>query len=203
MSENRIIRAAFLISFTGHFLLLGASGFNLRLPYQEKKPDEITVNLEVERPALLPKIDTIGEEKKIKEVKERPKQKGTKQQPQTKEAAIQDITKKRPEERIKVINPKEEAMLRYQDMVKQKIEEARKYPLWAKKQGIEGIACLNFTVLSNGLSRDIKLIRSSGSGILDEEAAATIIRAEAFPPIPKEINSSSVRMEVAIVFTLN
>lgn len=94
-------------------------------------------------------------------------------------------------------------MLRYQDMIKQRIEEARRYPLWAKKQGIEGIVHINFTVLSTGLSRDIKLVRSSGSSILDKEAVTTIIRAEAFPPIPKEINSSSVRIEVAIVFALN
>lgn len=197
-----MVKAAFLISFTGHCLLLGTSGFNLRLPYQEKKPDEITINLEIERQALLPKIYTMDEERKFKEVKEKPKQQESEQPLRTKEAAVQDITKEHHEEKIRVINPEEEAMLRYQDMVKQRIEETRKYPLWAKKQKIEGIAYLSFVVLSDGASQGIKIIHSSGSKILDEEALATIKRASPFPPIPKQINTPFAQMEVSIVFTL-
>jgi len=75
--------------------------------------------------------------------------------------------------------------------------------LWAEKQGIEGITHLYFTVLANGRGRDIKMVRSSGSSILDEEAIATVKRAQPFPPAPKEISSSYVEMEVAIVFSLN
>lgn len=197
-----MIKAAFLISFTGHCLLLGAPGFNLRLPYQEKKPDEITINLEVERPALLPRIDTIGEERKFKKAEENPKQQESKQKPQAKETAVQDILKERLEEKVRVINPEEEAMLRYQDMIKQKIEEVRRYPLWAKTQGIEGAVYLSFVVLSDGASQGIKIIRSSGSKILDEEAMFSIKRASPFPPIPKEIEVSFAKMEVLIVFTL-
>ncbi len=206
MTEKRVIRAAFLISFTGHFLFISAPGFNLRLPYQEKKqekkPDEIMVNLEVERQALLPKIDTLGQEKKIKEVKDPPKPQVSKQQLRPEETAVRDTSQERPEEKIKVINPEDEAMLRYQDMVKQRIEEARRYPPWAKKQRIEGVVYLNFVVLPDGESQGIRIIRSSGSKILDEEAVTTIKRAGPFPPIPKEINISFAQMEVSIFFTL-
>ncbi|MFH1441676.1 MAG: TonB family protein [Candidatus Omnitrophota bacterium] len=192
---DRLLINAFLVSFAGHCLFLGAPRF-----YSSRKthePKETIITLKIEKPALLPKIDTLAKEKKLKEIKH------AEQKHQTKTEEQPSIPKELPEQKIKAVDPAKEAMLRYQDMVKQKIEEARRYPLWAKKQGIEGIARINFTVLSNGLSRDIKLVRSSGSGILDKEAIATIIRAEAFPPIPKEINSSSARMEVAIVFALN
>jgi len=103
---------------------------------------------------------------------------------------------------VEVINPQKEAMLRYQDMVKQKIESCRRYPPWAKKQGIEGTVHLKFTILSTGAARDIKIIKSSSFNILNEEAISTIKRAQPFPPIPEEIKVSSLPMEVSIVFTL-
>ncbi|MFA5144509.1 MAG: TonB family protein [Candidatus Omnitrophota bacterium] len=199
MLGDSVLRAAFLISFSGHCLFLGATGFAWRLPVQEKKPKEITVIFETEKPALLPKIDTLGPEKKLKEVKEELEQREFKQQSRVRDA-LEQVTS---EEKVKVTKPFDAAMLRYQDVVKQRIEEARRYPAWAKKQGIEGITRLYFTVLSNGLSRDITIIRSSGSGILDEEAVATVKRASPFPSVPGNIGSSSVGMEVAIVFSLN
>jgi len=101
-----------------------------------------------------------------------------------------------------VIESSKEAMLRYQDMVKQRIENKRRYPAWAKRQGIEGIVHINFTVLSNGLSKDIKIARTSGFKILDEEATRNVKRANPFPPIPENIKESSIKMNVAIVYTL-
>lgn len=105
-------------------------------------------------------------------------------------------------EKVGVINSSKVATLSYQNIVRQRIEEAKKYPLWARKQGIEGIAYLYFTVLRNGNVSDIQIVHSSDSNILDEEAVATVKRAQPFPPVPKEINGSSLGMQVAIVFSL-
>lgn len=174
-----MIKAAFLISFAGHCIFLSASGLNLRLPRHEKQPEDLAVELEIERPTLLPKIETIGEKKKLKEIEEIQKE-------------------PEPEHELQ----RQEVMLRYQDIIKQKIEEARRYPLWAKKQGIEGVVYLSFAVLSNGSCQDIKIIHSSGSATLDNEAVETIKRASLFPPIPKGINSPSIHIEVSIVFKL-
>ncbi len=198
MSENRVIRTAFLISFTGHCLLLGTLGFNLHLPYQDEKPDEIMINLEVEKPALLPKIDTMGEEKKIKEVKEEPNQQESNQRLQAEEVTAQE----RLEEKIRAINPEEEAMLRYQDMVKQRIEKVRSYPFWAKRQGIEGASSIAFILLPNGKVRDVKIILSSVFDVLDMEAISTVNRASPFEPIPENFDCSSLVMEVTLVFKI-
>lgn len=200
-----MVRAAFLISITGHCLLLGAPGFNSGLPRQKAQPKELAVELEIEKPALLPKIDAIGREKKIKEVEQKPKQPELELKPQSlpEETIVQPAPQEHVEEIIDVRHPDKTAMLRYQDIVKQRIEDARRYPLWARKQGIEGITRLYFTVLPQGLARDIRMVHSSGSSILDQEAVATVQRAGPFPPIPKEIGSSSVGMEVAIVFSLH
>ncbi|MFA5149847.1 MAG: energy transducer TonB [Candidatus Omnitrophota bacterium] len=205
MPEDKVIKAAFLISFTGHWLLLGAPGFNLHLPQYKKQPEELTLEFQVERPALLPKIDTVGQEKKFKRIDKKPDQPRPelKPQPLLKQITAQQVPRERIEEKVDITNPDKDAMLRYQDVIKQRIEEARRYPLWAKKQGIEGITHLYFSLLPGGRSQDIKILRSSGSRILDDEAVATLKRASPFPPIPKEINNSSVDMEVAIVFYLN
>ncbi len=181
MLGSRASRTAFVISFVGHCLFLSMPGFNPSLP-QTEMCEEIAVEVEIERPPLLPDIDVMGDEKKLKEVVE---------------PELEEMEKELSKEIVE-----EEAMLRYRDMVKQRIEEVRRYPSWAKKHRVEGDVCIKFAILSNGLSQDVEIIHSSGSKILDEEAVDTIKRASPFPPIPEEIDSSLVRMEVSIVFTL-
>jgi len=102
----------------------------------------------------------------------------------------------------KNINLKEALMLNYQKAVKEKIEDYRRYPYWARKQGFEGIVHLKFIILSTGVVKDIKIIKSSGFNILDKEAISTIKRASPFPPIPSELNTFSLPMEISIVFKL-
>jgi len=169
---------------------------------QPDKQEDISVRIEIEKPPLLPKIDTMGEEKKLKEVIEEPKPPEPEPEIEPEEVVVEESIKEPVKEDIEVINPAQEAMLRYQDMVKQRIEEVRRYPSWAKRQGIEGVVHVSFTVLSNGVGQNVKIVRSSGSRILDEEAEATIERATPFPSVPKEINDSSVQIEVSIVFAL-
>lgn len=204
MLNDRVIRITFFISISTHILFLGMPGFNPS-SFQAKKLQDLSVQIEIEKPSLLPKIDVMGEEKKLKEVvekQEEPELKAAPELEQIEEIVLEKPQPELPKEIVKVINPQDEAMLRYQDMVKQRIENARKYPPSAKRQGIEGTVYINFVVLSNGLSQDIKIIRSSGSNILDEEAVGTIKRANPFPSVPKEIGAPFVRMEVAIVFAL-
>ncbi len=102
----------------------------------------------------------------------------------------------------KEINLKEELMLDYQKAVKEKIAKCRKYPYWARKQGFEGKVHLKFTILSTGAVKDIKIVKSSGFNVLDKEAISTIKRASPFPPIPSELKTSSLSMELSIVFKL-
>ena len=192
-----------MISLFGHFLCLGMLGINTNLS-QPDKLEDIIVNIEVEKPFLLPKIDFMGEKKKFKEIVEKPKEPEPKldSQPQLEEAAIVEPPKELIEEKAEMVDPDSEAMLRYQDMIKQRIEEVRRYPHWAKRQRLEGITYLSFAVLPNGISRDIRITRSSGLELFDKEAIKTIKRANPFPPIPQELNHDFVSIEVSIVYTL-
>jgi len=204
MFGDRVTKITFLISLSGHLLLLSMPEFKLDAPLVQK-PENISIVLRTEIPPLLPKIKVMGEEKKLKTEDRRQKTEDRiepQPKPEPGEIVMDSPPKELMRENIEVIDPQKEAMLRYQDMVKQRIEEARRYPHWAKRQGIEGISYISFTVLSNGLSQDIKIVRSSGSKILDEEAVATIKRASPFPAIPGEIGTPSIQMEVSIVFRL-
>jgi protein TonB len=201
MVKDGVIRTTFLISLSGHLLFLGMPLFNrVSLPEESK---EITVHIEIERPPLLPKIEVIGKEKRIKEVVEKEKSPDPEPQIQPEEVVIENSAKEPPKEFVKVVDPsQDEAMLRYQDIVKQRIEEARRYPPWAKRRGIEGKVHLSFVVLGNGTTKDIKIIHSSNSKILDEEAVATVQRANPFPPLPQEIEALSLQMEVSLLYLL-
>jgi len=198
---DKVMKTAFMVSFLGHCLFLGVPGIKVNSQNIDK-PEDISIRIEIEKPALLPKIDLMREEKKLKEVIKEPKPPEPEPEAVSEEVVIEEPIKEPVKEDIEIIDPTLEAMLRYQDMVKQRIEETRRYPLWAKKQGIEGIIHVSFVVLSNGMSQDIKIIHSSGSRILDEETIATIKRANPFPPIPRKISDSSVQVEVSIVFAL-
>lgn len=201
MLSDRVIRTTFIISLVGHCLFLGMPGFNFTSFQTKEQPEELKVQIEVERPALLPKIDVMGEEKKVKEVIENRKPSLEAPEPLFEEVVMDELLEESPEE-IRVVDSAQVTMLRYQDMVKQRIEESRRYPDFAKRQGIEGVVYLSFVILADGSSEDIRIIRSSGSKILDDEAVFTIRRANPLPPIPREFNTSLIQMETALVFTL-
>ncbi|MFA4983938.1 MAG: energy transducer TonB [Candidatus Omnitrophota bacterium] len=200
MLSDSMLRNALLISIAGHCLLLGTPGFHIPAQ-QQKNPDELKVEIETPRPSLLPKIDTIDKIQKFKNLKE--ELRSPKSPPRFEKTAFPEETKEKIQPEVKATESQDEVMLRYQDMVKRMIEEARRYPLWAKKHGIEGVARIYFTVLPDGKGEDVKITHSSGSSILDNEASDTVIRAGPFPPLPRELENSPIGMEVAIVFSLN
>ena len=210
MFNDRITKVAFLVSLSGHLLLFSMPGFNLEA-CQVQKPEDISIVLRMEIPPLLPEINVLGEEKKLKEIIEEeelpePEPEPVPEpepEPEPKEIVMDAPLREPRKEHVEVIDPQEEAMLRYQDMIRQRIEAHRRYPRWAKQQGFEGTACLSFIVLANGQAKNIRIIRPSGFTILDNEAVSTVRRASPFPPIPEKLNRSQLDIEVAITFILN
>ncbi|MBD3380301.1 MAG: TonB family protein [Candidatus Omnitrophica bacterium] len=199
MQNSGIFKTAVIISFAGHCLVFGLPGLEFPLD-RTHEPEEVEVMLEFERPPLLPEEYTVGSEKKIKEVEDPPEK--VKEDPEPEQAIVEQIEEEPLEEKVEAMDSERETILRYQDTIKQKIEEARRYPARARRRGIEGVACLEFIVTPDGTSRDIRIIDPSGSKILDEEAFNTINRAGPFPPIPDNIRSAFIPMKVSIVFSL-
>jgi len=93
-------------------------------------------------------------------------------------------------------------LLYYQRLIKQKIEENKRYPLFARDEGIEGLVWLKFVILRNGQLKDIKVVKSSSHQILDKAAIESIKKANPFPPFPEEIRERSLTMSICLCFEL-
>jgi protein TonB len=156
----------------------------------QDKPFEVTFEIEEE---ILPEIYEVKEEKKIEppvieqeEVVE----------PVQDESITEEPEPPKENEELK------KSLLRYQDSIKQKIQENKKYPLWALRSKHQGIARIAFNVLPSGTVNGLNLVQSSGFKELDEEALKAVRRVSPFAPFPEILNEDKVRIEVDIVFVI-
>lgn len=90
----------------------------------------------------------------------------------------------------------------YQQLIKQKIEENKRYPLLARNKGIEGKVWIKFEILKNGNVKDIKIVKSSHHQILDKAAIESIKKANPFPPFPEGLKESSLIINICLRFQL-
>jgi TonB family protein len=93
-----------------------------------------------------------------------------------------------------------QSFLRYQDSIKQKIQEERDYPRAALRMGRQGIVRIAFKVLPSGRVEDLKLIQPSNFPELDKEALDAVRRASPFSAFPEDFLEPEVVVEVDIIF---
>lgn len=219
--DIRITIISFIVSITSHAVILAVPGI---LPFSLKE-DSKNIEIKIEIPYVLPKIEKVGEEKKLIPIIEKPnidlskdiESKNDQKTPVEKNEEIllvekdsdrnlnhnkdKDIQKSIKKE-VTVSNSLQEEILRYQDKIKQKVQEARRYPAWAMKHRIEGEVEVRFVVRDDGVIGKVFLEKSSGFKILDGEAIATIKRADPFPEFPTHFNLRQMYVDVIIVFKL-
>lgn len=85
-----------------------------------------------------------------------------------------------PEERSNGNGPYQERLI-VVERIKSSIQGALLYPALARKRGVEGTVIAGFSIDALGLPRGIRVIKSSGHGILDREVISTIKRASPYP----------------------
>ena len=66
-------------------------------------------------------------------------------------------------------------------IIRDMIEKSKRYPLLARRRGIEGTTLVRFRLKTDGSLERIELEKSSGKGILDRESINTVERAAPFP----------------------
>lgn len=180
----------FFVSLTAHTGLI-SSGMFLSDPAMRDKPLEVSFEVEEE---ILPRQYEIREEKKIgppvveeKEI--------------VKPAADETILERKP-----VIPPEDEkskkSLLRYQDSIKQKIQQEKKYPRRSLRAGHEGSVKITFFVLPSGQIRDLRLLGSSGFEELDKEALSAAGKASPFPAFPSGLYADELQFEIEIIFRI-
>jgi protein TonB len=81
------------------------------------------------------------------------------------------------------------------------LESHKRYPESARERGEEGRAVLQFAVDRSGRVIDFAVIRSSGYPDLDA-AVESMMRGASLPPFPADMSQSSIRVSVAIRFSL-
>ncbi|PWW03842.1 protein TonB [Hoeflea marina] len=92
------------------------------------------------------------------------------------------------------------AVSNYPGKVASKLRRALRYPAEARSQRIRGEAVVGFVVASSGSVSGVRLVRSSGSSLLDTAAIETVRRAAPFPPIPGGAGRSSWPFSVPVAF---
>jgi protein TonB len=89
----------------------------------------------------------------------------------------------------------------YPGKVVAKLRRALRYPADARRQKLRGEAMVGFTVNADGGTRGVRLLRSSGSAVLDKAALDAVRRAAPFPSIPEAAGRSQWSFEVPLAFT--
>lgn len=180
------LQVCFFISVIAHIGLVGAGVFDFALVKPEK-PFEVDFNIEEE---VLPEQYEIQEEKKI-------------ENPILEKEEIIEPVEQETIEPEEVDEEFKKSLLRYQDTIKQKIQEEKRYPRWALRIGHEGITQIVFNVLSSGRVDDLRLKQSSGFEELDKEALDAVRRASPFLSFPEKLNENEIQVEIDIIFRIS
>ncbi|MBI4523439.1 MAG: TonB C-terminal domain-containing protein, partial [Deltaproteobacteria bacterium] len=98
------------------------------------------------------------------------------------------------------LNTTEPQYVTYFSSIKRAIEREWDYPEPALRSRLQGKLVVEFTVLWNGELEKIRLLRSSGFSILDEEAVRAVQAAAPFHPIPSWIGKSRLPIEATFIY---
>jgi periplasmic protein TonB len=93
------------------------------------------------------------------------------------------------------LNTRDPVYVSYFNKIKQSIELQWEYPEVALRYGLQGRLSLEFAIAANGQLERLRILRSSGSQVLDDEAMRAIKAAAPFPPIPPWIKATLYRFQ--------
>lgn len=79
----------------------------------------------------------------------------------------------------------------YKGKVRSKVQRHFKYPKSADRAGVKGTVTVSFVVSASGGVSGVRIVKGSGSPVLDEAAMNAVRRAEPLPKIPEGANRSS------------
>jgi protein TonB len=90
----------------------------------------------------------------------------------------------------------------WQSLLVSKLERAKRYPAEARARGEQGVAQLAFSIDRNGGVHNARIVRSSGSSVLDSETLALIARAQPLPAPPPELAGTEIAIVVPIRYNI-
>ena len=90
----------------------------------------------------------------------------------------------------------------YFTIVRLKIEKHKTYPRLASIRQVCGTVVIHFIITPEGAVKEIDIVQSSGSSVLDQAGLKAVKDASPFPRPPVEFFQTAVSIEVPIVFEL-
>jgi len=90
----------------------------------------------------------------------------------------------------------------YQAALSAHLERYRRYPPGARQRREQGVATVRFTVDRGGRVVALAIAGASGFAALDDEALATLRRAEPLPGIPAEVTAGELEFVVPLRFQM-
>ena len=96
----------------------------------------------------------------------------------------------------------EQAEQDYRNRILQLLDAHKRYPLRARRKGLQGQVELVFTLLPDGRLLQQAVARSSGHPVLDRAALATLERIDTFPPFPEPVRRDRWQFRAPLRFTL-
>jgi len=83
-----------------------------------------------------------------------------------------------------------------------RLERYKRYPAEARARGVQGVTQLAFSVDRSGHVHRARILRSSGSSLLDRATLALIARAQPLPPPPPEMRGAQIPITVPIRYSI-
>ena len=83
-----------------------------------------------------------------------------------------------------------------------RIERYKHYPDAARARGETGVAQVAFSVDRRGGVHDARIVRSSGSALLDRDALAWLHRSQPLPPPPPELRGTRIPVVVPLRYAI-
>jgi protein TonB len=120
------------------------------------------------------------------------------------EVALPEPPKPEPpkEQKLASAPPPAAVVHNWESLLVAHIERFKRYPLEAREHGEQGIVRVAFLIDRDGWVRSSRIVRSSGSSDLDQEALAMLTRAQPMPRPPERISTRELSFQVPIKFTI-
>lgn len=90
----------------------------------------------------------------------------------------------------------------YEQGIRQRIEQKKKYPRRAKRMRKQGVVKVAFTITRNGILSKLRIVQSSGVTSLDKATLQAVKKVGRFPAIPPGIRKQSLSYIIPISYRL-
>lgn len=162
-------------------------------PDQPKTVEKSEIMTERVKEAELPATQTNSAEKPA-EKKQKQKQASLASAPSTAQQRAERTAARAPGS----VSQNLDAVPNWKSALVARLERYKRYPPEAQSRAETGVTQLAFSVDRSGGVHHARVVRSSGSNVLDREAVALAERASPMPPPPAEITGAQIPIEVPI-----